>query len=65
MNYQNLVGHGEAIQLNYEYDLKDVIPFLMTRFESLNLTIKTCTSINPGDALEDDSNLFGVGTSFE
>jgi len=66
MNYQNLVGHGDAIQLNYEYNLKDVIPFLMTCFESLNLIIKTCIFINPhGDELEDDSNMFGVGTSFE
>jgi hypothetical protein len=66
MNYQNLLGHGDVIQLSYEYDLKDVIPFLMTCFESLNLNIKTCISISPhGDELEDNSNMFGVGTSFE
>jgi len=66
MNYQNLMGHGDAIQLSYEYNLKYVIPFLMTRFESLNLITKTCTSINThGDELEYDNNMFGVGTSFE
>jgi hypothetical protein len=66
MNYQNLMGHGDAIQLNYEYNLKDVIPFFVTCFESLNLIIKTCTSISPhGDELEDDNNMFGVEISFE
>lgn len=60
------MGHGDVIQLNHEYNLKDVIPFLMTCFEPLNLIIKTCTSISPhGDELEDDNNMFGVKPSFE
>ncbi len=60
------MGHGDAIQLSYENNLENVIPFLMTRFESLNLIIKTCISISPhGDELENDNNMFGIGTSFE
>jgi hypothetical protein len=66
MNYPNLVGHGDAIQFSYEYNLKYVIPFLTTRFESLNLITKTCTSIcTHGNELKNDSNMFGVKTSFE
>jgi hypothetical protein len=32
---------------------------------TLNLTIETCTSTNHDDELEDEGNMFGVGTSFE
>jgi len=37
----------------------------MTCFETLNPTVETCTSINHDDKLENEGNMFGVGTSFE
>jgi hypothetical protein len=37
---KNLVGHGNVIQLAFEYDLKAMIPFLMVCFETLNPTTK-------------------------
>ncbi len=62
---KNLVGHGDAIQLASEYDLKVVIPLVMTYFETLNPTIEACTSFGHGDEPKDESNIFGVGASFE
>ncbi len=35
---KNLVGHGNVIQLAFEYDLKAIIPLLMVCFETLNPT---------------------------
>jgi hypothetical protein len=64
MNCEKLVGHGNAIWLVYEYDLKIMSPLLMTCFETLNLNVKTCTFANHGDELQNESNMFGVGASF-
>ncbi len=64
MNCEKLVGHGNAIWIAYEYDLKIMIPLLMTCFETLNLNVKVCTSTNHGDELQNESNMFGVGASF-
>jgi hypothetical protein len=36
---ENYVGCGDAIHLASKYDMKEVIPFLMTIFERLNLFI--------------------------
>ncbi len=57
-------GHGDAIQLAFEYDLKVMFPFSMVCFETLNHTVEACTSTNHDD-LEEKGNMFGVGTSFE
>jgi hypothetical protein len=35
-----LVGHGNVIQLIFQYDLKAMIPLLMVCFETLNPTTK-------------------------
>jgi hypothetical protein len=39
-------------------------PLLMVCFETLNPTVKACTSTNHDD-LEKESNMFKVGASFE
>jgi hypothetical protein len=62
---ENLVGHGDAIQLVFEDDLKVVIPLFMTYFETLNPIVEACTSFGHGNELENESNIFGVGASFE
>lgn len=49
---ENLVGCGEAIQLAFEYDLKVIIPFLMTCFATLNPIIECWTFVNYSDELE-------------
>jgi hypothetical protein len=33
--------------------------------ETLNPTVETCTSTSDDDNLENEGNMFGVGTSFE
>ncbi len=42
------MGHGNAICFTVEYDVKEVIPFLMTIFYYLNPTVQTM-SIVPSD----------------
>jgi hypothetical protein len=61
---ENLVGHGNAIQLASKNDLKPMIPFLMVCFEALNPTAKACTSTNHND-FEKKGNMFKVGASFK
>jgi hypothetical protein len=64
---ENYVGHGNAIHLTLEYDLKDVIPLLMTNFERLNPSIQAHV-VGPIDGLpieEEEINMFGVGVSME
>jgi hypothetical protein len=48
-----------------QFDLKVVIPLLMTYFETINPSVEACTSTSHGDEFEDESNMFGVETSFE
>jgi hypothetical protein len=36
---ESFVGHINAIRLTTEYDEKEVIPFLMTNFDWLNLIV--------------------------
>ncbi len=59
------MGHGDVIQLVSKYDLKFVIPLLMTCFETLNPIVEACTSFGRGDEPKDEGNIFGVGTCFE
>jgi hypothetical protein len=40
LDVKNLVGHGNVIQLAFEYDLKVMIPLLMICFKTLNPTAK-------------------------
>ncbi len=64
---ENYVGCGNAIHLTLEYDLKEVIPLLMTNFERLNASIQTHV-VGPVDGLpieEEETNMFGVGASME
>ncbi len=64
---ENYVGHGNAIHLTLEYDLKEVIPFLMTNFERLNPSIKAHV-VGPVDRLpieEEEINMFSVGVFME
>jgi hypothetical protein len=37
--FENYVGHKQAIHLAFKYDMKEVIPLLMTNFGRLNLSI--------------------------
>ncbi len=37
---ENYVKHGNVICLVFEYDMTKIIPFLMTIFERLNLSIQ-------------------------
>jgi len=62
---KSLVGHGDAIRLVFKYDLKVIIPLLMTCFVTLNPNVETWTYIGRRDELEDKGNMFEVGTSFE
>jgi hypothetical protein len=48
------VGHGDAIRLAFEYDLKVVILFFITYFETLNPIVETCNFFGHGDELEDE-----------
>ncbi len=59
------MGCGEAIQLAFEYDLKVIIPLLMTCFATLNPIIECWTFVNHNDELENEGNVFGVGASFK
>jgi len=61
------VGCGNAIHLASKYDLKEVIPLLMTIFESLNLSIqaKVVASIDGFFVEEEETNMFGVGAYVE
>jgi hypothetical protein len=38
---KNLGGHGDAIRLVFKYDLKVIIPLLITRFVTLNPNVET------------------------
>jgi hypothetical protein len=57
---ENLVGRGNSIQFASEYDLKVVIILFKTCFETLNPTIKTCTSIGHSDELQNEGKMFGL-----
>ncbi len=62
---ENLVGCQDVIRLVPKYDLKVVIPFFMTCFETLNPIVEACTSFGHSDEPEDEHNIFGVGTCIE
>lgn len=51
------VGCGEAIQLTFEYDLKAIIPFLMTCFATLNPIIESWTFVGHTNELENEGNV--------
>jgi len=69
---ENFVGRGNAIYFITEYDVKEVIPFLMTIFYYLNPIVQTM-SIVPSYGLngvaieikEEDIDIFGVRLSME
>jgi len=54
-----------GIQLAFEYDLKAIIPLLMTCFATLNPIIECWTFVNHTDKLENENNVFGIGASFK
>jgi len=61
---ENLVGHGDAIRLAFEYDVKVVVPLLMVCFDKLNPIANTSIVVVfdvAGPKLEE--NMFGVGAS--
>ncbi len=65
---ESFMGCGNAIYLAIEFDVKEVIPFLMIVFDWLNLIVKAI--ITPCDELvlqieKEDGNVFDVGTSME
>jgi hypothetical protein len=62
---ENLVGCGEAIQLAFEYDLKAIIPLLMTCFATLNPIIEFQTFVSHTDELENEGNMLKVGAYFK
>jgi hypothetical protein len=66
---ENYMGHGNAICLAFKYDMKKIIPLLMTVFKRLNLFIQPqVVASNDGIGLpveEDETNMFGVGASME
>jgi hypothetical protein len=64
---ENYVGRGTCICLDAEYDDNAIIPLRMTMFEVLHLIVQACVVevVGFGDFIEEDSNIFGVGTSME
>ncbi len=64
---ENYVGHGNAIHLTLEYDMKEVIPFLITKFERLNHFIQALmVGLVDGFPIEEEEiNTFGVGVLME
>jgi hypothetical protein len=60
------VGCGDAIYLASKYDLKEVIPLLMTIFERLkpSIQVEVVVSID-GLPIKDKTNMFGVGAPME
>ncbi len=63
---ENYVGCGDAIYLASKYDLKEVIPLLMTIFERLkpSIQVEVVVSID-GLPIKDKTNMFGVGAPME
>jgi hypothetical protein len=59
------VGCGNTIYFTIKYDVKAIIPFLMTFFHQSNPTIEECKVGEPIEQLEDDINIFGVATFME
>jgi hypothetical protein len=59
---ENLVGHRNAFQLAYEYDVKVVVLLLMVCFDLLNFDVGT-SAIATIDVIgpEFEENMFGVG----
>ncbi len=62
------MGHGNVIHFIIKYDVKEIIPLLMTLLDQLNHNVEVVVA--PCDELvlqieEEDSNMFGVGTSMK
>jgi hypothetical protein len=61
---ENYVGCGTCIYLVAKYYANAIIPFLMTMFETLNLTIQACAIevvgfvAKFGDSIEEENNIF-------
>jgi hypothetical protein len=63
---ENYVSCGNTISLHFEYNVKAIIPFLMTCFRWLNFIVQECRVDGPSDELNEvDINIFGLGTSIE
>jgi hypothetical protein len=63
---ENYVSCGNTISLHFEYNVKVIIPFLMTCFHWLNFIVQECRVDGPSDELNEvDINIFGLGTSIE
>jgi hypothetical protein len=60
------VGCGNAIYIASKYDLKEIIPFLMTIFERLkpSIQVEVVVSID-GLPIKEETNMFGVGAPVE
>jgi hypothetical protein len=65
---ENYVGRGFEIYLASKYDLKEVIPFMMTTFERLNPSIQAKVVVSI-DGLpieeEEETNMVIVGASMK
>jgi hypothetical protein len=64
---KNYVGHGNAIQLALENEMKRIIPLLMIVFERLNLFIQAQVVVSIAELLveEEETHRFGVGAFME
>jgi len=64
---RKLTRREDYIPITYEFDVNVIILLLMSVFEILNHIIQTCVAIVVGfnDFIEEDCNIFGVGTSME
>ncbi len=60
---KSFVGHGDVIRLLTKYDVKEVIPLLMTLFDQLNPIIEVVVAPcdEPVFQIEEkNNNMFGV-----
>jgi hypothetical protein len=68
---KNYVGHWACIPIAYGYDANVIIPLLMIGFEILNPIVQACLVgvtrlvARFSDFIEEDNNIFGVGTFME
>jgi hypothetical protein len=65
---KSFVGRGNAICFAIEYDVKEVIPFLMNVFDWMNPIVETivtpCDEANV-QIFKKENNMFGVEASME
>jgi hypothetical protein len=63
---ENYLGCGEAICVAFEFDVKLVIPLLLTCFDRFNPISQACaTKIDVPNSQFEEGNTFGVKASME